>query len=168
MEIRGFVNKLLQELKIRSGCGRILTKCKDSLQYLDASVFPDEFSFEMPQLTTLFLSDSPGDCSKLLSLNHKNLEFLHLTHVEPVCNLLEGVVMEKLRVVIMKDRRCCYSSYTMYSEEDRARMQELCPYADVFIQTSENYNIIEDIVKTHLSRNGFKSDIISSKKRFSM
>lgn len=149
----------LKELKIYDGkLLPLLPKCQNSLEILvyEGDTCIDDYAVPMPKLTDLYMSGSGytgSYCNAFLEHNLGNLEFLYLYGLEPVPQLDNGAVMEKIETVVLKSRY-----HAKYPEEDRERMGILCPNADINLLEKANSEEIKKIVKSRFKKKCFTVD----------
>ena len=156
----------LRELNINySECLPILMNSKETLEHLSLeTIFSDIVyaSVVMPRLTDLHMNSvNNAFKSKICSLNHRSLEFLFLdiprdlpiysNFETDLPNLDDGIKMDRMRNVMLDDE---------YTAQDRGRMTELCPNAEVVIVSEENRKEIGDQMRSRCKSKKFSMDFI--------
>ena len=113
----------------------------------------DYASVVMPRLTDLHLINvNNAFTSKICSSNHRSLEFMTLLNGTDLPNLDDGIKMERMRNVVQ---------WYGYAAQDRERMTEMCPNAEVVIMLSEeNRKEIRDQMRSRYKRRNFSLDLM--------
>ena len=148
----------LRELKI---CGSkclpilpILMNSRETLEnlYIEYLDDPSDYaSVVMPRLTDLHLDFVDNEfTNKICSSNHRSLEFMTLGMID-LPNLDDGIKMERMRNVMLMSN---------YTAQDRERMTELCPNAEVVIMSRENEMEIRDQYRSRCKSKKFSLDFI--------
>ena len=145
----------LRELKIcGSKCLPILMNSRETLEnlYIEYLYDPSDYaSVVMPTLTDLQLfSVDNAFTSKICSSNHRSLEFMNLRYAAPP-NLDDGIKMERMRNVVLRDNN---------TAQDRERMLEMCPNAEVVIMDDGNRKEIRDQMRSRFKSKKFSWDFI--------
>jgi hypothetical protein len=144
----------LRELKIRgSKCLPILMNSRDTLEnlYIEYLYVPSDYvSVVMPKLTDLHLfSVNNAFTSKICSSNHRSLECMTLG-IRDLPNLDDGIKMERMRTVVQ---------WYGYAAQDRERMTEMCPNAEVVIMLSEENEMeLRDQMRSRYKSKKFSLD----------
>ena len=147
----------LRELKIEvQEFIPILMNCRQTLERL-VMIFilspPDEHAdMVMPRLTDLHLDHINDAFSrKICNSNHRSLEFLYFCgNVVP--NLNEGVKMESLKNVVLRDK----------TPQDRERMLGMCPNAEVVLVGKNKKNEMIDMremIRSRCKRKNFSLSV---------
>ena len=149
----------LRELKISgSKCLPILMNSRETLENLSISNIyaPSDYaSVVMPKLTDLHLSlVNIAFTRKICSLNHRSLEFMILV-MRDLPNLDDGIKMERMRTVVLRYK------YSSYSAQDRERIAEMCPNAEVVIKSQGNKKDIRDQMRSRYKSRNFSLDFIN-------
>jgi hypothetical protein len=148
----------LRELK--TSCSKwlpIIKSSRETLEHLYIEFISSSdigyASMVMPRLTDLHLNNvNNAFTSKICSSNHRSLEFLTL-NMRDLPNLDDGMKMERMRNVVLRSEHPPY-----YTAQDRERMTELCPNAEVVILRRGNRKDIRDQMKSReLFRSRFNS-----------
>jgi hypothetical protein len=147
----------LRELKIRgSKCLPILPILMNSRETLEnlfigtIYVPSDYASVVMPKLTDLHLIGvGSAFTSKICSSNHRSLECMTLG-MRDLPNLDDGIKMERMRNVMLL--------YNITAHDNRERMSELCPNAEVVILSQGNRKKIRDQMRSRCKSRKFSLD----------
>ena len=146
----------LKELNIRGGgLLSILAKCKETLECLVFSGYDcniDEYATVIPKLTDLYLLN-PKMCSKFLSVNNKNIEFLYLNSVSTE-QFNDCVQLERIKRVIMKSSFSCN-----YDKKDKTKLLRLCPNSRVTILNEKNMIETGEFMKSRCRRRDYNIDV---------
>ena len=167
----------LRELKTRGSLWLpIIKNSRDTLEHLYIEfIFSSDIDYAsvvMPRLTDLHLNNvNNAFTSKICSSNHRSLEFLTL-NMSDLPNLVGGMKMERMRNVVLwykytaqgiRERIRNIVLDDEYTAQDRERMSEVWPNAEVVILRRGNRKDIRDQMK---SREQFRSRFNS--KNFSL
>ena len=151
----------LRELKISgSKCLPILINSRETLENLDIEYLYDPSDYAsvvLPRLTDLHLIgiDVSAFTNKICSSNHRSLEFMTLD-MRDLPNLDDGIKMERMRNVVLRSEHPPY-----YTAQDRERMTELCPNAEVVIVSEENRKEIRDQMRSRYKSRNLSLDFIT-------
>ena len=138
----------------------ILSKCKESLKYIfliHSSL--DDHAITMPQLTDLFIIGKDLKFAKFISYNHKSLEFIYLEDAYSYYDMItlnESVKLERVKTVVIKFS----DGGKRMPEEDKVRMAELCPNADILMWNKKNKDELEEFIIYRHKKNGFNSEVM--------
>ena len=146
----------LRELKIDdSKCLPILMNSRETLEHLFISSIlssnGDYASVVIPRLTDLqLLRVNDTFIHKICNSNHISLEFMHLRGTE-IPKLYDGTKMERIRNVVLES-----DALKSLTAQDRERMSEICPNAEVVIMDWENRKEIGDQIRSRFKSRNFK------------
>ena len=117
--------------------------------YIEYLYDPSDYaSLVMPRLTDLHLIgvDASAFTNKICSSNHRSLEFMSLGIMD-LPYLDDGIKMERMRNVML-----LYN----YTAQERERISEMCPYAEVVIVSEENTMEIRDQMRFRCKSKNFQ------------
>jgi hypothetical protein len=141
----------------------ILLNCRDTLERLDVINFnssdengEEEFDYEeecanlkMQRLTDLHVVKCSQDLtSKIISSNHKSLEFMYLSDI---FNFDEVTRMERIKMIILE----CVLDEPSYTADHKKALSDDYPNAEVILSSLENREEIRKLVKSRCKRRNF-------------
>ena len=153
---------LLRELVIswsdRNHSLLILSKCKESLKRLvliHSSL--NDYPITLPQLTDLFIIGKDLKFAKFISYNHKSLEFIYLKDAyHDMITLNDCVKLDRVKIVVIKFS----NEGKRIPEEDKARISDLCPNANILIWNKKNNDELVEFMLNHHKKSGFNSELM--------
>lgn len=131
----------------------IFMNCRETLERLiihDIHSSDDEYcNVIMPCLTDLYVIGSNHEfTNNILSSNKKCLEFLVLWNKD-ISHVDESIKMEDMKSVMIGNKNC------YYSDQDKNRMEVICPNAKIVFLSKENKDEIRHQVQSRCKRKFF-------------
>ena len=97
-------------------------------------------------------------CSKFLSHNHKSLEFIFLRDADiNKITLYDGIKLKRVKTVVLWERHNHVDD--VYTEDERARIAEFCPNAEILTYGEEKSIELKDFLMSNHRKMGFTTDL---------